>query len=278
MNTFHFIVYGDDKHPFHPSSTADDGCCIAPQLCNTSPNPTAMKPGALKSSPLLATIDPFRHSSLCSLLTVVFVVSSICCVSVFAESDFVYQSEFEVEAGLTDRLSAEFGTVFVFNDDANKHDETEIEIGLNYEVSNRLEMGAGYLQKYSSSDDGWEDENRPFVNASVKWKWVDWEWSNRAKLEYRMKQDQDAYFRLKNKLEVKSPWKWTKLEINPYAADQIYIDEEDDFYKNKTNLGVGMKFSEHVYGDIHYYLEVEKDDGDWDQYVHAIVTKLELKF
>ena len=50
--------YRKDKRPFHPSPTAADCCCIARQLCNTSPNPAAMEPGALKSSPLLATIDP----------------------------------------------------------------------------------------------------------------------------------------------------------------------------------------------------------------------------
>ena len=57
------VEYRKDKRPFHPSATAADYCRLARQLCNTSPNPAAMEPGSLKSSPLLATIDPPRYSS-----------------------------------------------------------------------------------------------------------------------------------------------------------------------------------------------------------------------
>ena len=197
--------------------------------------------------------------------------------SVFAESDFVYESKFSVGGELTDRLSAEIETEFAFSDDASTHSATEVDLKLNYEILEWLEGGIGYKQNYSLEAAGWEDENRPYVQAAVKWKWGDWEWKNRAMLEYRMKQDKDEYFRFKNKTTVKSPWKWTKLQINSYVADQIYIDENDDFYENKTYLGVGLKFFEHVYGDIYYALAVEKDNGDWDKYKHSIVTKLSLK-
>ena len=47
----HSHEYRKDKRPFHPSPTAADGCCIAQQLCNTSPNPNAMEVAALKSRP-----------------------------------------------------------------------------------------------------------------------------------------------------------------------------------------------------------------------------------
>jgi hypothetical protein len=56
--------YRKDKHPFHPSPTADDCWRIARQLCNTSPNPAAVEPGALKSSPLPGNHrTPSRHSA-----------------------------------------------------------------------------------------------------------------------------------------------------------------------------------------------------------------------
>ena len=45
------VEYRKDKRPFHPSATADDYWCIARQLCNASPNPTAMEVAALKSCP-----------------------------------------------------------------------------------------------------------------------------------------------------------------------------------------------------------------------------------
>jgi hypothetical protein len=56
--------YRKDKHPFHPSPTADDCWRIARQLCNTSPNPAAVEPGALESSPFLQPSTPpaIRHN------------------------------------------------------------------------------------------------------------------------------------------------------------------------------------------------------------------------
>jgi len=60
--------YRKDKRPFHPSPTADDCCCIARQLCNTSPNPAAVKVAALKSSPLPGNhrpLPPFGTQNPC---------------------------------------------------------------------------------------------------------------------------------------------------------------------------------------------------------------------
>ena len=52
------LEYRKDKRPFHPSPTVDDCCCIARQLCNTSPNPAAIGPGSLKPRPLLGSYRP----------------------------------------------------------------------------------------------------------------------------------------------------------------------------------------------------------------------------
>jgi hypothetical protein len=68
--------YRKDKRPFHPSPTADDCCCIARQLCNTSPNPAAVEVAALKSSPL-----PGNHRPLPP-----FVTTNPCCGGASAAS------------------------------------------------------------------------------------------------------------------------------------------------------------------------------------------------
>jgi len=208
----------------------------------------------------------------------VFFASSIFCAGVLADSDFEYRNEEAIEVGLTDRLSAGIEVDFRFNDDASKHYYTSADLELVYEFLEWLEGGAGYKHKYGLKEGEWKDENRPYILGAIKWKWADWKLKNRAKLEYRMKQDQDEYFRFRNKLTVKSPWKWTQLEINPYVADEIFIDEKDDFNKNRAYAGAGLKLFEHVYLDIYYFLEVEKENGDWDQYVNAIGTELKLKF
>ena len=43
--------YRKNKHPFRPGPPADDCCQIIQQLCNTTRNPTGLKPGLLKPRP-----------------------------------------------------------------------------------------------------------------------------------------------------------------------------------------------------------------------------------
>ncbi len=208
----------------------------------------------------------------------IFAVSGIFCIGAFAETDFQYWNEESIEVGLTDKLSAEIDADFRFKDDAGKHYYTATSLELNYEFLKWLEGGVGYKQKYELKKDEWKGENRPYIQGALKWKLAEWKFKNRARVEYRMKQGGDDIFRFRDKLTLKSPWKWTALEINPFVADEIFIQEKDSFYKNRTYAGAGCKLVEHVYLELFYLLEVEKDDGAWDQYIHGIGTELKLKF
>lgn len=87
-----------------------------------------------------------------------------------------------------------------------------------------MEIGTNYRYISRATPDGWKRENRPSINAELKWKWVDFEFSNNNKLEYRMIEDYEDIFRYKNKLKIEYPVEWTALKISPYASEEIFCD------------------------------------------------------
>lgn len=212
------------------------------------------------------------------LLAGIFLISSVACSVVSAVSDFEYWNEESIEVSLTDRLSAEIEADFKFNDNASKHYYTSTDLGLTYEFLDWFEGGVGYKQKYELKKAEWKGESRPYILCGIEWKLADWKFKNKARLEYRMKQGGDELFRFRDKLTIKSPWKWTQLGINPYVADEIFIQEKDNFYKNRTYAGIGLKLFEHVEAEIYYLLEIEKEDSGWDKYTDVLGTELTLKF
>ena len=216
-----------------------------------------------------------RVFTLCALSAALLVGLSIS--RAHAERDWEYRNEESIEAAISDRLSAEIAAKFRFRDDAKEHYYTSTDMELTYEFLDWLDAGVGYRQITKLKGTVWRNENRSYIQGAGKWKWGDWKGKNRARLEYRAKQDQEEYYRFRNKLTFKSPWKWTSFAVNPYLAEEFYLEEAEGYNKNRLYIGAGLRLSERVYLDAYYLLEVEKDNGHWDDSVHVIGTKLKLK-
>lgn len=213
------------------------------------------------------------------LVTGVFVLISagFFCTAAFAESNLIYRTEVSVEAGVTDRLSARITGKFRFHDKA-VHYYTSTDIELNYEFLQWLTAGIAYRHLYTLESGQWYDEDRPQFQGQIKWSRADWKLKNRVRLEYRMKQGEDGYLRFRNMLALKSPWKWSRLKINPYLADEVFIDRQNGLHKNRVYAGAVHKLSGHVSLNIYYILETDKGDGDWNQHLHAAGAKLAVKY
>lgn len=208
------------------------------------------------------------------------VISIMICTYAFGESDFEYRNEEAIEAAITDRLSAEIAVKYRFKNDAKLHYYTSSDFELNYELFDWLDAGIGYRQIYKlkEKDGKWRNENRRYGQAEAKWKIGGWKFKDRARLEYRAKQDEEEFYRFRNKLVIKSPWKWGAAEVNPYFGDEAFYAEAEGFNENRALIGVVMELAEHVSLDVYYMLEVEKEDEHWDNGVHIAGTKLKIEY
>lgn len=82
-------------------------------------------------------------------------------------------------------------------------------------------------------DTDWFLEYRPNLNVSKSWKIPTpagkISVKDRVRFSYRSFDiDKDSVWRIRNKLGIKSPWKWTNLEVNPYIEDEIFWEQNDE--------------------------------------------------
>ncbi len=200
-----------------------------------------------------------------------------------AEGDFQYWNTEAIEAKIADRWKTYIEAEFRFGDDASEfyYQHTHLELG--YKVNDWLEIAPAYRQVYelftstTDEEDDWFTEYRPMINVNLKHKWEGWELSDRNRFEFREFEVKDDVFRYRNKLTIKSPWKWTCLGINPFISDEVFFQEDAGFNRNRLQVGVGMKLLEHLDGEVFYLWQTSEKGDDWIN-IHVFGTKLKVKF
>lgn len=206
-----------------------------------------------------------------------------------SDGDFQYWNTEGIEGKISDRWKAGIEAEFRFGDDGGEFFYQHTDLNVTYKVCDWLDLGAAYRQVwelFSKSVDApgqedWFTEYRPHLNATLKHVWEGWELSSRNRFELRNYDiAKDDVFRYRNRFSIKSPWKWTVLHINPYIADEIFIQENEDFNRNRFYVGFGLDFGEyiaHLQGDIFYLWQASEKGDEWIDF-HVLGTKLKLKF
>ncbi len=203
--------------------------------------------------------------------------------AVSEDGDFQYYHDQVIEGKFNDQWKIVGESEFWVGDDASKLYKQEDLIELVYKVNSWLDLGAGYRQVFelwtTPNPQSWFTEYRPTFDGTLKYKWEGWDLSDRNRFEYRMfdradKQDKFAY---RNKLTIKSPWKWTEWNINPFIADEVFIHEHTDFDRNRLYVGVGFDICKHTSGALFYLWESNKKGSDWND-LHIIGTQLKFSF
>jgi hypothetical protein len=145
-------------------------------------------------------------------------------------------------------------------------------------VAKWLTLGTGYRLTYEERGRDFFYANIPFEYATVKWDVKGWTLSDRSRIEYLGREEQaNDFWRYRNKVTIAAPWKFTKYEIRPYVAEEIFFHCEDvDITKNRVFGGVTFNIIEHVGGEL-YYLWEATDQGKWFD-DHIMGSKLKFSF
>lgn len=137
--------------------------------------------------------------------------------------------------------------------------------GFNFTVFKELfDVGAYYRFSYERREGAWQKENRPYADAKVQWRVGEWPFYNRLRFEYRRRDADENMWYLRNRIQVAAP-KLTSIELQPYVADEIFIDmEHATFARNRIYGGLSLKVISHFSVDVHYFWERLKDHAEWD--------------
>ncbi len=199
--------------------------------------------------------------------------------SAFDDGDFQYWNTESVSWKINDDWKAQFEVEFRYGDNASSFYYQHSDLGLTYSgIAEWLDLGFNYRQIFEEKSSIWRYENVPHFNATIKWKLSDFSFSNRGRLEYKNREKSDNYWRYRNKFTIKAPIKLTKLEIQPYLADEIFYDfDEEALNRNRFYGGCNLKLFKHIKVDIFYLLQSSEKNNNWSD-THVLGTKLELSF
>lgn len=202
----------------------------------------------------------------------------------YEDGDFQYWNTESIDVKLTDKVGAYIEEEFRFGDNASEFYYQHSHLQLDFKITDWFTLSPAYRQVFelytkTNAEEDWFTEYRPMVNGTLKYKWEDWELSSRARVSYRIFDiDKDNVWRFRNKITIKSPWKWTKLKLNPWVADEIFLEEhESGVYRNRLYVGVGLKLTEHLKGDIFYLWQSTEKSDSWTDY-NVVGTKLKVAF
>ena len=196
----------------------------------------------------------------------------------FDDGDLQNWSSIAIEGKLNKEWTVLLDEELRFGDDVSDLFYQRTDLGITYQMLPWLKLGLNYWHQYSEKNGNWKLEQKPHFNATIKFKIGSFTLQDRSRLERRIFEDADNQWRYRNKLSLTPPVKFTKFSIQPYVADEIFINFEDDAYRrNRIYLGCKSKLAKRLALDIYYLLQSDKAEPDWKK-THVIGSKLKISF
>ena len=203
----------------------------------------------------------------------------LCNCYAFDDGDFQYWNSESVSVKINKDWKIGLEEEWRFGDDAGDFYYQHSDLGLAYSgFANWFDLGINYRHIFEKKSSKWRVENRPHLNATLKWKLLDFGFSNRGRFEYRSRKDTEDFWRYRNKFTIKTPFKLTKFEIQPYVANEIYYDfDQGAFNRNRLYGGLGFKIFKHLKAEIFYLWQSSEKNNKWSN-LNSLGTKLKISF
>ncbi|MFC1704357.1 DUF2490 domain-containing protein [Candidatus Omnitrophota bacterium] len=197
----------------------------------------------------------------------------------FDDGDFQHWNAESFSWKIDEEWKMKLEEEFRWGDDATNPYYQHSDLGVTFSgIAEWLDLGVNYRHIYEEKSGGWKVENRPHLNATIKWKVADFSFSNRGRFAYRNREDAENFWQYRNKVTVKFPFKLTKLKIQPYIADEIFYDFDVDMLnRNRLYSGFSFILFEHVGAELYYLWQTKESSDKWkDTYV--LGTKIKVSF
>lgn len=216
----------------------------------------------------------------CFVVTVITVVliSEICFA--FDDEGFQYWSTAGFSFDIDKDWKVTFEEEFRLGDDGGHLYYQHSDLGLVYKnFGDWIDLGLNYRQIFEKDSKGkWRPENSPHFNITLKGRLFDLDLSNRARFQYRDRENKKDVWRYRNKVTVKLPLELTKLKLQPYLANEVFINlDEEGYNRNRLYSGVSFKLSKNLKGNVFYLWQSSKSGGGWKN-VNVIGTGLKFYF
>lgn len=200
-------------------------------------------------------------------------------VYAYDDGDFqIWNTDVE-ELKINDKTKIALEEEFRWGDNANQFYYHHYDLGLSYALNKHLNVGGGYRQVYELKSGSFKPEEEPYVVATLSGKLQGFSFDDRNRLEYRHFNYQADSWRYRNKLTMKLPWKFTKMEIQPYLSDEVLVSfgTISQLNENRFSPGLAFNLTKNLKGEIYYMLRSVKGTDTWVD-TNVLGVKLKLTF
>jgi len=159
-----------------------------------------------------------------------------------AGSDWQAWLDQAASKALSEKTAVRLAQSFRYSFDESQLATYYLEAGGTWDVWPWLALGLGYRQQCDKRDGHWLEENRPFADATLRWKTRMATLSDRNRIEYRVREEQDDIVRYRNKLTLQyNVWE-PGFGLKPYVAAEAFVEESADLQeRNRTRFALGIR-------------------------------------
>jgi len=180
------------------------------------------------------------------------------------DGDWQFWNIESIEGKLNKGWKVKLEEEFHFGDSMEELYYHHTDLGLTYKLIYWFSLGIAFRQIYEKNSGEWKEENRPHISGTFKWKIHEFKLKNKSRLEYRIREGKEKTMRYRDKLTVIPPLKWTKLGIQPFIADEIFVDfDKGELNRNRFYIGITNKLSENLMLNIFYLWQTSKKQREW---------------
>jgi hypothetical protein len=144
-------------------------------------------------------------------------------VYAYDDGDFqIWNTDYE-EIKLNGKSKLVFEEEFRWGNNASEFYYQHYDVGFFYDFTKWFNAGGGYRQIYELYKGKFRPDNDPYLTATLSGELSDFKFDDRSRMEYNDFDYKMDFWRYRNKLTLKFPWKFTKLQIQPVVSDEIFI-------------------------------------------------------
>lgn len=142
-----------------------------------------------------------------------------------------------------------------------------------------LDLGFNYRLIYEKNNaDHMKPENYPYVDTILKTKFFGCDLSDRSRIAFRDRTNQDDLWQYRNKITLKFPVELTSWKLQPFISEELFFDlEQQGLYKSWFIPGFNFPVSKNLTCEISWLWQVRQAQPHWED-VTGIITRLKFHF
>lgn len=192
------------------------------------------------------------------------VIASVLPARGFDDQDWQWWSTEGVEYKTAPEWSTKGEVETYLSDDMSDLYYRHADIGLSRRVTSWFALGLNYRLVEQERNGEWKRENRPHLNGTFSLKAGPVRIADRNRIEYRERENASDLWRYRNRLRVGWPLERTRMILEPYVHDEIFIDsEQEQLSEHRASAGLALTFATRVKVEAYYMQISYKKDDEW---------------